>query len=89
MELGIVGVASITAIAFLAGFIWKTATPENLHKWIPAICGMLGLVLGVVAFLIKMPDFPAGDLINAMAIGCVSGFAATGIHQLGHQLSDK
>lgn len=89
MELGIVGVAAITVIAFLAGFIWKSATSEKLHKWVPSICGALGLVLGIVAFLIKMPDFPANDIINAMAIGTVSGLAATGIHQIGHQLSNN
>ena len=89
MELGIVGVAAITVIAFLAGFIWQSATPEKLLKWVPSICGALGLVLGIVAFLIKMPDFPANDIINAMAIGTVSGLAATGIHQIGHQLSNN
>lgn len=86
MEFGIVSIASITVISFLAGFIFKTATPEEQHKWIPCICGVLGLILGVVAYYIKMPDFPANDIINAMAIGVVSGLAATGIHQIGHQL---
>ena len=33
-----------------------------------------------------MPDFPANDVINAAAIGVVSGLAATGINQIGKQL---
>lgn len=89
MEFGIISVASITAIAFLAGFIWKTATKDELHKWIPSICGILGLILGLVAYFLKIPDFPASDVINAMAIGTVSGLAATGVHQVGHQLSSS
>jgi hypothetical protein len=34
-----------------------------------------------------MPDYPATDYMTAAAIGVVSGFAATGIHQIGKQLS--
>lgn len=33
-----------------------------------------------------MPDFPAQDVINAVAIGIVSGLAATGINQAVKQL---
>ena len=51
------------------------------------ICGVLGVVLGIVALIIHMPDFPAADPINAAAIGAVSGLAATGIDQIGKQLS--
>lgn len=88
MEFGIVSVAAITVIAFLVGYICKTAEPIQ-DKWIPIICGVTGLVLGVVAFYIKMPDFPAQDVINAAAIGAVSGFAATGIHQIDKQLKNE
>ena len=42
------------------------------------------VALGIVALYI-MPDFPAGDPITAAAIGAVSGFAATGIHQAAKQ----
>ena len=34
-----------------------------------------------------MPDFPAGDIITAIAVGIVSGLAATGAHQIYKQLS--
>lgn len=86
MGFGIASIAAITVISFLAGFVFKTAAPEELHKWIPPICGLVGLILGIVAYYIGMPDFPATDIINAAAIGVVSGLAATGIHQIGHQL---
>jgi ribonucleotide monophosphatase NagD (HAD superfamily) len=36
-----------------------------------------------------MPDFPATDVINALAIGIVSGLAATGINQITKQLGGE
>lgn len=88
MDWGIASVAGITVIAFLVGYVWKTvdALPD---KWIPAICGVVGMILGIVAYLIKMPDFPAEDVINAAAVGIVSGFAATGAHQVYKQISKR
>ena len=84
MGLGIVSVIGITAIAYLAGLVWKTADKLK-NKWIPCVCGTLGMILGIVAYLIKIPDFPAGDVINAAAVGIASGFAATGVNQLYKQ----
>ncbi len=88
MDLGIASVAAITVIAYLIGFIWKTADPLN-DKWIPCVCGVFGCILGIVAYLIKIPDFPANDVINAAAVGIASGLAATGINQIGKQLFVK
>ena len=88
MDLGIASVAAITVIAYLIGYIWKTADPLD-DKWIPCVCGVAGCILGIVAYLIKIPDFPANDVINAAAVGIVSGLAATGINQIGKQLFVK
>ena len=85
MEFGIASVAAITVIAYLIGMASKNISVIN-DKWIPVICGASGAVLGVIALLIGMPDFPANDIINALAIGIVSGFAATGINQITKQL---
>lgn len=86
MELGIASFAAITIIAYLVGLAWKTADvlPD---KWIPIVCGSVGCILGIVACLLKVPDFPANDLINGAAVGIVSGFAATGINQVYKQLT--
>lgn len=86
MELGIASVAAITVIASLIGGAWKNIERLN-DKWIPTVCGSAGLILGVIAYLIKIPDFPANDIINAAAVGVVSGFAATGINQIYKQLT--
>ena len=84
MDFGIAGVAAITVICYLVAQGLK-ATPIN-NKWLPVICGIFGGVLGVVGLII-MPDFPASDYITAVAVGIVSGLAATGANQIYKQLS--
>lgn len=84
--LGITGVAAITIICYLAGSLVKCTTLDN--KFIPVICGVFGGALGVVG-MITIPDFPATDYITAIAVGIVSGLAATGIDQAVKQLSEK
>jgi Phage holin. len=83
--LGIAGVAAITVICFLVAEAVK-ATPLN-NKWLPVICGVCGAILGVVALRV-MPEYPAEDIITAIAVGIVSGLAATGAHQVYKQLKE-
>lgn len=85
MELGIASVAAITVIAYLVGMACRTVSDDIIpNKTIPVICGIVGAVFGIVGMYV-MPDFPAHDFINAMAIGIVSGLAATGIDQINKQ----
>lgn len=84
MDFGIVSVAGITVICYLAAKAVKATEVDN--KWLPVICGVVGAILGV-AGMYTMPDFPARDFINAAAIGIVSGLAATGVDQVHKQLS--
>ena len=83
MDVGIVGVAGITGICYLIGQIIKATGRDN--KWIPCIVGLAGGALGAAGLYI-MPDFPAGDILTALAVGIVSGLAATGANQMGKQL---
>ena len=85
MDFGIASVAAITVICYLAGQVVKATGIDN--KWIPVICGVLGAILGPVALFTGVPDFPATDSLTAVAVGIVSGLAATGVNQLGKQLS--
>ena len=57
------------------------------NKWLPSICGALGGLLGLDAMYINVPDFPAGDPLTALAVGIVSGLAATGADQVIKQAS--
>nr|DAG75144.1 MAG TPA: holin [Caudoviricetes sp.] len=84
-EFGIASVAAITVIAYLIGEACK-ASKRILDQWIPVICGCAGAALGVTGLFV-MPDFPAGDIVNALAVGIVSGLAATGVNQIYKQLT--
>lgn len=80
--MGLTSVAAITVICFLAAQAIKVTPLDN--KWLPVICGVLGGILGVVSMYI-MPDYPAHDIVTAIAVGIVSGLAATGAHQIYKQ----
>ena len=77
-NIGIASVAAITVICYLVGLIVK-AVPNMEDKYIPICCGVAGLYLG-------LPDFPANDPLTALAVGIVSGLAATGVNQAVKQL---
>ena len=85
-SLGITGVAAITVICLLIGQAVKATRLDN--KWIPIICGVCRMALGIAAMYI-MPEFPATDYITAAAVGIVSGLAATGINQAAKQIGGK
>lgn len=85
-SLGIASVAAITVISYLVGQFIKATGLDN--KWIPVICGMTGLLLGIVSLYI-MPDFPATDIVSAASVGIVSGLAATGVNQVVKQLAKE
>lgn len=80
-------VASIVVIAYLVGMLAK-ATPFIADKFIPAIVGIVGGILGVVGMHV-IPDFPAQDWLNAMSTGILSGLASTGVNQMFKQLFTK
>lgn len=83
-SLGIASVASITVVCYLLGLVVKASGLDN--KWIPIICGVSGLALGVLSMFV-MPDFPATDYVTAAAVGIVSGLAATGVDQVFKQMT--
>ena len=85
MEIMSIGsVAAITVICYLVGLTIRQTPLDN--KWIPSIVGALGMVLGVVGWKV-IPDYPASDLLTALAVGIVSGLASTGADQVVRQLS--
>lgn len=87
MEFGAGAVVAITVITYLIGMGCK-AWEKLDNKFIPVICGFVGAILGVIG-MYTMPDFPAKDILNAVAIGIVSGLASTGANQVGKQLATK
>lgn len=83
MDFGIASVAGIVVICYLIGQIVKATGLDN--KWIPCIVGIAGGALGAAGLYI-MPDFPATEIITAIAVGIVSGLASTGVNQAVKQI---
>lgn len=83
MNTEIISVAAITIISYLIAQGVKATGLD--HKWLPVICGLCGAALGGFG-LAAVPGFPANDPLTALAVGIVSGLAATGSHQIFKQL---
>lgn len=79
----VVTVVSITIITYLIGLGAKNISAIK-DEVIPVIVGVCGGILGVIGMYV-MPDFPAHDILNAIAIGIVSGLASTGVNQVYKQ----
>lgn len=76
-------VLAIVVITYLIGLGTKNISIIK-DEAIPVIVGVCGGILGVVGMFV-MPDFPAHDILNAIAIGIVSGLASTGVNQVWKQ----
>lgn len=83
--LDVTQVVAIVVICYLIGLAVK-AIPAIKDEFIPVIVGACGGILGVIGMFV-MPDFPADDILNAIAIGIVSGLASTGVNQAYKQLT--
>lgn len=83
--LDVTQVVAIVVICYLIGLAVK-AIPSIKDELIPVIVGVCGGILGVIG-MFAMPDFPADDILNAIAIGIVSGLASTGVNQAYKQLA--
>ena len=84
--LGIAAIPVITVICYGVAEVIKATALDN--KWLPAICIVLGAILGVVALYVAPEVIPATDILTALAIGIVSGGFATSVHQTVKQLTE-
>lgn len=82
---GVTTVVAIVVICYLVGTAAK-AIPNVKDNYIPIIVGAVGGILGVAGMYL-IPDFPAEDILNAIAVGIVSGLSSTGVNQVYKQLS--
>lgn len=85
----ITAVPAIVVICMALAQVFKSFTPESWNKHIPAICCILGALLGTLSFAMGWGDIHAETPLMAIAMGAVSGWAATGIHQTGKQYMDN
>jgi len=86
MDFGFAPVMAIVVVCYLLAMAIKATLLDN--KWLPVLCGIFGGILGIVAMWI-IPDFPATDVISALAIGIVSGLSATGVNQIYKQMKSE
>ena len=75
---------AIVVITYLIGLGAKTNSRIK-DNYIPVIVGVCGGILGIVGMKV-MPDFPATDILTAIAVGVVSGLASTGVNQVYKQI---
>lgn len=81
-----VSIPAIVVVCYLIGMCIKSFFPKA-EKFIPCICGICGAILGVVVFFTIPGYIGADNWLTALAVGIVSGLAATGTHQVYKQLS--
>lgn len=77
-------VVAIVVICYLIGLAAKIV-PVVKDNYIPVIVGVAGGILGVVGMYV-IQDFPAHDILNAIAVGIVSGLSSTGVNQIYKQI---
>lgn len=76
-------VLPIVIICYLVGMGLK-ATDKVKNKYIPVILGITGGIVAIPAMYL-MADFPASDVVTAIAVGIMSGLASTGVNQVYKQ----
>ena len=77
-------VLAIVVITYLIGLGAKQI-PQIKDELIPVVVGVSGGILGAIGMNV-MPEFPAKDIMNAIAVGIVSGLASTGVDQVYMQI---
>jgi hypothetical protein len=75
---------AIVVICYLVGLGAKIV-PQVKDNYIPVIVGAVGGMLGVAGMYV-IPDFPAHDVMTAVAVGIMSGLASTGVNQIYKQV---
>ena len=74
-------VVAIMVITYLIGYASKQI-PQVKDNVIPIIVGVAGGVLGMFV----IPGYPANNILDAIAVGIVSGMASTGVNQIYKQI---
>ena len=84
MEL--IGIPAIVVISYMITEIFKVFID---NKYLPIVAGISGGVLGVLSFVLQIDIMPATEIVSALAIGIISGLAATGSNQILKQMKSE
>jgi hypothetical protein len=82
----IIGIPAIVVISYM---ITETFKMYINKKYLPIVAGISGGMLGVLSFVLQIDIMPATDIVSALAIGIISGLAATGSNQIIKQIKKK
>jgi hypothetical protein len=82
----IIGIPAIVVISYM---ITETFKMFINKKYLPIVAGISGGCLGVLSFVLQIDIMPATDIVSALAIGIISGLAATGSNQIIKQIKKK
>ena len=80
-------VVAIIVITYLIGYASKQI-PQVKDNIIPIVVGVAGGVLGIVGMFV-IPSYPADNILDAIAVGIVSGMASTGVNQIYKQVKNN
>ena len=80
-------VVAIIVITYLIGYASKQIPPVK-DNIIPIIVGVAGGILGIVGMFV-IPSYPADNILDAIAVGIVSGMASTGVNQIYKQVKNN
>lgn len=87
MDISTLGFTAIPAITVICFLLAQAAKAWGMDaKWLPVLVGTIGGVLGIAESIIN-PATITGGTLAALAVGIVSGLAATGAHQVYNQLT--
>lgn len=79
-------IPAIVVICYLIAEIYKYFAKEEDYRLIPVLVGLCGALIGGLAFYLLDDFIVADNILDAIAIGIVSGFGATGINQISKQM---
>ena len=84
--MSILTIPAIVIISYLVTEVFKLFVKK---KYLPIISGLTGAILGVITYFIAPNLIFKEDIITAIAVGIVSGLAATGSDQVIKKLLKK
>lgn len=87
MEFSIITISAfVTLLVSVTRYIGTTCFKKDLSKFLPIFAICYGLILAIAGYF--TPDVEMGkNIIEAVFLGIATGAGATGINQVGKQLS--
>lgn len=79
----LISIPTIIVISYLITEIFKLFIKK---KYLPVVAGVSGLILGIISFYLVPELIGNTNLLTSIAIGIVSGLAATGSNQILKQI---